>query len=179
MTAWSATRDRAINHFRLDPALKTLLVFGGSRGARNINVATGSQLERLLEADLQILHITGALDWERTLAQVGELREDPRYHAFPYLHSDMGLALAAADLAVCRAGASTLAELPQFGLPAILVPYPYAWRYQKVNADYLCERGAGVRLNDEELSEKLYDTVMATVGRREAAGRDASEISGA
>ena len=160
----SATRDQAIDHFQLDPSLKTLLVFGGSRGARNINVATGSQLERLLDADLQILHITGALDWERSMAQVGELREDPRYHAFPYLHGDMGLALAAADLAVCRAGASTLAELPQFGLPAILVPYPYAWRYQKVNADYLCERGAGVRLTDEELSEKLYDTVMQLLG---------------
>ncbi len=160
----SATRAGAIDHFQLDPSLKTLLVFGGSRGARNINIALGDQLERLLNANLQILHITGALDWERTMAQVGALREHPRYCAFPYLHGDMGLALAAADLAVCRAGASTLAELPLFGLPAILAPYPYAWRYQKVNADYLTERGAGVRLNDEEMPEKLYDTVMELLG---------------
>lgn len=160
----TSTRDEAIDHFQLDPSLKTLLVFGGSRGARNINVALGDQLARLLAANLQILHITGAMDWERTMAQVGELSEHPRYHAFAYLHDVMGLALAAADLVVCRAGASTLAELPLFGLPAILVPYPYAWRYQKVNADYLSERGAGLRLNDEEMPEKLYDTVTELLG---------------
>ena len=69
------------------------------------------------------------------------------------------MALAAADLALCRAGASALAELPLFGLPAILVPYPYAWRYQKVNADYLAERGAAIRLNDEDMAERLYGTI--------------------
>ena len=160
----TATRDRAICHFQLDASLKTLLVFGGSRGARNINIALGDQLERLLDAKMQILHITGAFDWERTMEQVGKLSENPRYHAFPYLHDEMGLALAAADLVVCRAGASTLAELPLFGLPAILVPYPYAWRYQRVNADYLSERGAALRLNDEDLPQKLYDTVMTLIG---------------
>lgn len=163
----TATRDSAIDRFQLDPSLKTLLVFGGSRGARSINVALGDHLERLLAANLQILHITGAADWDRTMAQAGDLREHPRYQAFPYLHDDMGLALAGADLALCRAGASTLAELPLFGLPAILVPYPYAWRYQKINADYLSERGAGLRLNDEEMPEKLYDTVMELLGNEE------------
>ena len=62
-------------------------------------------------------------------------------------------------MVVCRAGASTLAELPLFALPAILVPYPYAWRYQKVNADYLSERGAAIRLDDEDLSDRLYDEI--------------------
>lgn len=158
-----ATREGGMRHFKLDPSLKTLLVFGGSRGARNINMALGEQLERLLDADLQILHITGAFDWKRTMAQIGDLGDEPRYHAFPYLHGDMGLALAAADLVVCRAGASALAELPLFGLPAILAPYPFAWRYQKVNADYLSERGAALRLNDEDMPEKLYDTVMSLI----------------
>jgi UDP-N-acetylglucosamine--N-acetylmuramyl-(pentapeptide) pyrophosphoryl-undecaprenol N-acetylglucosamine transferase len=80
------------------------------------------------------------------------------YHAYPYLH-EMGLALAAADLVVSRAGASALGEYPLFGLPAVLVPYPFAWRYQKVNADYLVARGAAVRVNDEDLRQQLSGIV--------------------
>ena len=162
-----AKREEALAHLELDADRKTVLVFGGSRGARNINIALGEHLAKLLDDGLQVIHVTGELDWERTRQQVGALIEDPRYRPFSYLHEDMGLAFAAADLAVCRSGASTLAELPLFGLPAILVPYPFAWRYQKVNADYLSERGAAVRLNDEDLSEKLYDTIRALLGDEE------------
>ena len=76
----------------------------------------------------------------------------------PYSH-EMGAALAAADLVLSRAGASTLGEYPLFGLPAVLVPYPYAWRYQKVNADFLAERNAAVILQDELLEDKLLSVV--------------------
>ena len=155
----SATREKALERFQLDESRKTLLVFGGSRGARSINVALGASLGRLLADGLQILHITGELDWKRALHDAGEWKDHPDYHPFAYLHDDMGLAFAAADLVLCRAGASALAELPLFALPAILVPYPYAWRYQKVNADYLSERGAAIRLDDEDLSERLYDEI--------------------
>ena len=159
----SAEKAQGLKHFGLDPYRKTLLAFGGSRGARNINVALEEHLRRLLDSGIQVIHITGELDWERSRRQVGALADHPDYHAFAYLHAEMGLAFAAADLALCRAGASTLAELPLFGLPSILVPYPYAWRYQKVNADYLAERGAAVRLDDGDLSEELYRTVSTLI----------------
>ena len=67
--------------------------------------------------------------------------------------------MAAADLAVSRAGAGTLGEFPIFGLPAILVPYPHVWRFQKVNADYLVSAGAAERLDDATLSADLLPAV--------------------
>lgn len=171
----SATREEALKRFGLDAARMTLLVFGGSRGARNINIALCQQMARLLDDGYQILHITGELDWARARERAGERLAHPDYHVFPYLHDDMGLAFAAADLALCRAGASTLAELPLFGLPAILAPYPYAWRYQKVNADYLSDQGAAIRLNDEDLPADLYAEVAGLLGDgarlREMSGR--------
>jgi UDP-N-acetylglucosamine--N-acetylmuramyl-(pentapeptide) pyrophosphoryl-undecaprenol N-acetylglucosamine transferase len=78
----------------------------------------------------------------------------------------MGAALAVADLVLSRAGASTLGEYPLFGLPAVLVPYPYAWRYQKVNADFLAERNAAVVLQDESLNEKLLTVLKDLLSNR-------------
>ncbi len=162
----SATRAAGIAHFGLDPARKTLLVTGGSRGARSINHAVIAIVPQLLDAGIQVLHITGTLDWDEMAARRAELCENRAgtggcddYHAYPYLHEEMALALAAADLVVCRSGASVLGELPLFGLPSILVPYPYAWRYQKVNADYLVEKGAALLLRDEAMADDLLTTV--------------------
>lgn len=156
----SATREAAHTHFGLSPDRPTLLVFGGSRGARSLNNAIFAGLDHLLR-DYQVIHITGTLDWPAVDAHQQALPDATRrhYHAFAYLHDDMGLAFAAADLAVARAGASTLGELPAFGLPAILVPYPHAWRYQKVNADTLAARGAAIRLDDEHLGEELIPLI--------------------
>jgi UDP-N-acetylglucosamine--N-acetylmuramyl-(pentapeptide) pyrophosphoryl-undecaprenol N-acetylglucosamine transferase len=83
-----------------------------------------------------------------------------RYHAFPYLYNRMGAAMKAADLVVSRAGASILGEFPVFSLPAILIPYPHAWRYQEVNAYYLEKRGAALVLQDHELKVHLLSTII-------------------
>lgn len=152
----------ALKHFDLPPERQTLFVFGGSRGARSINRALVSILPELL-AMVQVIHISGALDWPEVEQAAQALPADLRVHYRPYayLHEKMGPAFRAADLVVARAGASMLGECPAFGLPAILVPYPHAWRYQKVNADYLAERGAAIRLDDERLTTDLLPTVQA------------------
>lgn len=137
-----------------------LLVVGGSKGAHSINMAVLAHLQSLLEL-VEIIHLTGELDWPAVEAAREGLPAEKaqRYHAYPYLHDEMGAALAAADLAVSRAGASVLGEFPFFGLPAILVPYPYAWRYQKVNADMLTRQGAALMIEDAKLKSGLTLTV--------------------
>jgi UDP-N-acetylglucosamine--N-acetylmuramyl-(pentapeptide) pyrophosphoryl-undecaprenol N-acetylglucosamine transferase len=152
---WERTSGR--KDLNLDEQAPVLLVTGGSKGARSINNAVLDNLPSLLEMS-QVVHISGELDWPAVEARAKEVNSS-RYHAFPYLHEQMGAALAAADLVVSRAGASTLGEYPLFGLPAVLVPYPYAWRYQKVNADHLASQGAAVVLEDARLSDGLVKTV--------------------
>ena len=154
---WS--REKAISHFGLDSTLPTLLVTGGSKGARSINMAVLKSLNELLEMT-QIIHLTGSLDIETAQQAAANLSAEKklRYHALPYLH-DMGAALSAADLVLSRAGASSIGEYPFFGLSAVLTPYPYAWRYQKVNADYLAERNAAIILQDELLNDNLLTVI--------------------
>ncbi|HLF74470.1 MAG TPA: glycosyltransferase [Anaerolineales bacterium] len=152
-------RQTAHRHLGITAELPVLLVFGGSKGARSINMAVLHHLRALLEK-FEIIHLSGEPDWA---AVKGERERLPvelaaRYHALPYLH-EMGAALAAADLVVSRAGASCLGEFPLFGLPAVLVPYPHAWRYQKVNSDYLARRGAAVVLQDHRLEDELLVTL--------------------
>ena len=115
-----------------------------------------------LLVDYQVIHISGHLDWSEIEAAKKRLPSElaSRYRAYPYLHEEMGAALRVSDQVVSRAGASVLGEFPMFGLPAILVPYPYAWRYQEVNARFLERRGAAVVLQDNELSTHLKNTVQ-------------------
>ncbi len=157
------TREEALDYFGFSPDLPTLAVAGGSKGARSINMALLKILPKLLD-EMQVVHLTGHLDWEGVEAEAKMLSPEraQRYQAFPYLH-EIGAVFAAADLIVSRAGASTMGEYPLFGLPAILVPYPYAWRYQKVNASYLADRGAAVILQDENLPGALYDQIHGLI----------------
>jgi UDP-N-acetylglucosamine--N-acetylmuramyl-(pentapeptide) pyrophosphoryl-undecaprenol N-acetylglucosamine transferase len=156
--AWTRERGRAALKLRDD--LPVLLVAGGSKGARSINEAVLAHLPSLLHLT-QVVHLTGEGEWERVTSMTSGLAEAElsRYRPFPYLHERMGAALAAADLALMRAGASVLGELPSFGLPAILVPYPHAWRYQQVNAEHLASRGAAIVLKNEDMQRDLLGTV--------------------
>ena len=154
-----ATREAAIKQFNLDPTRKTLLVFGGSRGSRAINNALLAILPQLLADGVQVIHVTGTLDWAEIEAKVKQMADTTDYHVYPYLHHEMGLAMAGADVVVCRSGASVLGEFPLFGLPSILIPLAYAWRYQKVNADYLAQRGAAIELDETDMAERLLPTL--------------------
>jgi UDP-N-acetylglucosamine--N-acetylmuramyl-(pentapeptide) pyrophosphoryl-undecaprenol N-acetylglucosamine transferase len=179
MQVWEPGEARRF--FDINPDLPVLLVFGGSKGARSLNQALLKALPELL-VEMQVIHLSGQLDWpevERFRAGLpGEIAQ--RYRAYPYLYQEMAAAMTVADLVVSRAGASVLGELPYFGLPAILVPYPHAWRYQKVNAGYLAERGAAVLVDDELIGDKLLDVVrdlMHADHRREQMRREMKSLA--
>lgn len=153
------TREDGRHVLGLSPDLPAVLVTGGSRGARSINRAVTESLPALLEM-AQVVHLCGALAWpeieplaDRLPAKLAE-----RYHPMPYLH-EMGAALASADLVISRAGASVLGEYPLFGLPAILVPYPFAWRYQRVNAGVLARHRAALIVEDQLLMQDLLPLI--------------------
>lgn len=165
------TNDEARSFFALQEDLPVLLVFGGSKGARSINQALAGALPELLQ-DMQIIHITGRLDWQMIENVRAELSTQQlnRYRPYPYLYDEIGAAMHLADLALTRGGAATLGEMPIFGLPAILVPYPYAWRYQRVNANYLMKHGAVEIIEDSQLEEQIAPKVhglMANPAKRE------------
>lgn len=159
--AANLSQEEALAAFNLQPGRPTLMVFGGSRGAQAINRALINILPALLPT-VQIIHISGTFTWDEVDRNAKKLPKALRdfYRPYPYLHDEMGHAFRAADLVVARAGASMLGESPAFSLPAILVPLAWAWRYQKVNADYLCERGTAVQLTDETLDKQLLPTIQ-------------------
>lgn len=158
--AVSLSKADARRTLGVDVNRPTLFVFGGSRGAQSINRALMTILPVLLER-AEVVHVSGTLTWDEVAANAETLPDVLRqhYHPYPYLHEEMGLAFRSADLIVARAGASMLGEGPAFGVPAILVPYPHAWRYQKVNADYLAGKGAAIRLDDERMAQDLLPLI--------------------
>jgi UDP-N-acetylglucosamine--N-acetylmuramyl-(pentapeptide) pyrophosphoryl-undecaprenol N-acetylglucosamine transferase len=144
-------RASAYESLRLDPARRTLLVFGGSLGAASLNRAFTDALPRLYRIDrLQVLWQTGK---DRAAEIAARFAGTPiPVHIVPYLEQ-IDKAYAVADLAVCRSGAMTVAELAACGVPAILVPYPHATHdHQTLNARGLVERGAAEMIPDAELA---------------------------
>jgi UDP-N-acetylglucosamine--N-acetylmuramyl-(pentapeptide) pyrophosphoryl-undecaprenol N-acetylglucosamine transferase len=161
-------RDDAIARLALQHRARTLLVMGGSQGARSINDALLQLLAaHRLPAGWQVLHVAGEGDYDRVAAALkayGEDADRPAVIVRPYL-DNMADAYAAADLVLTRAGASTLGELAALGKPAILVPYPFATHaHQAANAARIEAAGAAVVLTDEQLrAGELAELLELTV----------------
>jgi UDP-N-acetylglucosamine--N-acetylmuramyl-(pentapeptide) pyrophosphoryl-undecaprenol N-acetylglucosamine transferase len=149
-----ALRAEALATFGLRDDLPTLLVTGGSQGAARINAAVSGAAPALAAAGVQVLHVVGPKH-ELTVAS-GEVPYVVRSYV-----DRMDLAYAAADLVVARAGASTLGELPAFGLPGVLIPGSFAGGHQGHNARYLADHGAGAVFVDASLDQpsRLADVV--------------------
>jgi len=148
----------------LDPEAPVLLVMGGSQGARKVNelvLGVAPQLRRAIP-NLQFVHLTGGHDLESVRARYKELNLPAMVHSF---WSEMGLALAAADVAVSRAGASSLAELAARQLPAVLIPYPAAANnHQYYNARAFVQSGAARMLpQDSATPEALAEEIMELI----------------
>lgn len=134
-------------YFGLDADRPTLLVTGGSQGARSLNEATSGAVAQLVAAGIQVLHVTGPKNTVPLLADDGVAP----YAVVPYVDR-MDLAYAAADLALCRSGAVTCAELTAVGLPAAYVPLPHGNGEQRLNAQPTVAAGGGLLVEDAQLS---------------------------
>jgi UDP-N-acetylglucosamine--N-acetylmuramyl-(pentapeptide) pyrophosphoryl-undecaprenol N-acetylglucosamine transferase len=183
-----ALGDKARAHFGLRPDLPVLLITGGSQGARSLNRAAVGAAAWIREAGVQVLHIIGP----RSDIEVPPPGGEPPYVTLPYLDR-MDLAYAAADFAMCRAGAMTCAELTAVGLPAAYVPLPIGNGEQRLNAAPIEEIGGGIIIDDASLSpEWIAETLLpvmldpelvaamsraaAEAGRRDADRRLAAEV---
>jgi UDP-N-acetylglucosamine--N-acetylmuramyl-(pentapeptide) pyrophosphoryl-undecaprenol N-acetylglucosamine transferase len=172
-----ALRAEARAHFGFANDARVLLVFGGSQGAQSVNRAVAASAKDLAAAGISVLHAHGP---KNTL----QLREpadgDPPYVAVPYLDR-MDLAYAAADLAICRSGAMTVAEVTAVGLPAVYVPLPIGNGEQRLNALPVVNAGGGVIVEDADLTGAVVaDTVAGLLndGPRITAMTAAAALAG-
>lgn len=153
----SKDRDSGLKAFDLDKHKFTILGTGGSQGARSLNKAMVEVIAEVgNDQGIQIIHVTGPAGYENTVKELKARGIDPdnckNIVLKPYLYN-MDEALAAANLVVCRAGATTIAEITVRGLPSILIPYPYAANnHQEYNAMALVKNGAALMLNDRDIS---------------------------
>ncbi|MDT5189246.1 MAG: UDP-N-acetylglucosamine--N-acetylmuramyl-(pentapeptide) pyrophosphoryl-undecaprenol [Mycobacterium sp.] len=157
----TALRAEARAHFGFSDDARVLLVFGGSQGAQSINRAVAGAAEVLAAAGVSVLHAHGP---KNVLDLRAPAADDPPYVAVPYL-SRMDLAYAAADLAICRSGAITVAEVSAVGLPAMYVPLPIGNGEQRLNALPVVDAGGGLIVDDADLTPAFVaDTVAGLLG---------------
>jgi UDP-N-acetylglucosamine--N-acetylmuramyl-(pentapeptide) pyrophosphoryl-undecaprenol N-acetylglucosamine transferase len=156
----SLSREEGIRHFGLDPARKTILVTGGSLGAKGINEAIAAGINQIADAGLQLIWQTGKsfAEQARQLCDNNPLLQSSAF--IP----QMEYAFAAADVVVSRSGAMAIAELCIAGKAVIFVPFPYAAEdHQTVNAGNLVNRGAALMLADAEAKDKLVNMILDLV----------------
>ncbi|MBW9216646.1 undecaprenyldiphospho-muramoylpentapeptide beta-N-acetylglucosaminyltransferase [Mumia sp. zg.B53] len=155
-----AERAEARRAFGLDPELPTLLVTGGSQGARRINEAVSGAADELAAAGVQVLHAAGRVEE----AQVERGPGEPPYVTLPFIDR-IDLAYAAADAIVCRSGANTVAEVAAVGLPAIFVPLPIGNGEQALNAHPVVGAGGGILVDDAALTPEWVATAVVSLLR--------------
>ncbi|UED83679.1 undecaprenyldiphospho-muramoylpentapeptide beta-N-acetylglucosaminyltransferase [Streptomyces profundus] len=172
----AAVRQQARSYFGLDANLPTLLVSGGSQGARRLNEVIASAVPVLQRSGVQVLHAVGP---KNELPQPDTMPGMPPYVPLSYVDR-MDLAYAAADMMLCRAGAMTVAELSAVGLPAAYVPLPVGNGEQRLNAQPLVKAGGGLLIDDAELTpEWVRDNVLPVLtdpGRLTAMSAAAAEF---
>lgn len=155
-------REEAISFFKLDPAKKTLLVIGGSLGARTINESIGAGLEKLASSNIQLIWQTGRTYYSDASEKAKKF-SDKHIYALDFV-SRMDLAYAAADIVISRAGASSVSELCNIGLPSILVPSPnVAEDHQTKNAMALVNKDAAILVKDQEAKEVLINKALELI----------------
>jgi len=153
-------KAKAATHFKLDPSKKTILIIGGSQGARSINQGILAGLDRLTDAGVQVIWQTG-IAFESTAKKAAEGFSSAFVSAFIY---EMDLAYAMADLVISRAGASSVSEICLIGKASILVPLPIAAEdHQTENAKSLVSQNAAILVRDTEVKEKLITEALAAL----------------
>ena len=172
-------RAEAMKVFGLDPSRQTLLVTGGSQGASGINQLLFKSAPILAGSGIQIIHLTGKND--DRLAAANYQRDDIPHYVAPF-HHRMEEAYSASDLVISRAGASSLSEISRFGLPSILIPYPFATDdHQKANAEIYSQAGAAELVAEKEASPETLANLIATLlkdsGKRDKMSAMARKIA--
>lgn len=156
------SREEAISSFGLDPSKRTILLVGGSLGARTLNESVMAALGEIEKSDAQLIWQTGKYYHKEILERV-KGRELPMVHITDFI-SDMGAAYRAADLVISRAGASSISEFCLIGKPVILVPSPnVAEDHQTKNALALVNRSAAIYVKDSEATTTLLSLALTTV----------------
>ncbi len=157
------TREEAIRSFNLDPNKKTILILGGSLGARTINQCLMSNLDKVKKSGVQFIWQTGKIYIEEARATVAKAGELPMLHVTDFI-SDMASAYSAADLVISRAGAGSISEFCLLQKPVILVPSPnVAEDHQTKNALALVNKNAALYVKDIEAKELLLDKAIEAV----------------
>jgi len=172
------SKEEAIRIFSLSPEKKTILVMGGSQGARIINHAALQILQKAMKK-WQIIHLTGKNEYDSIIheaAQHGIKAGREGYHPFPFLGEELPHAFAAADLVVSRAGANAITEIAANGKPAILIPLQgSANNHQEQNAFAFAQAGAALVLEQDNLGENLFYEKIEEVIEDKELGYELSE----